>query len=356
MNRSVLHISFWVAYVLQDAFLQFVWVAASLPHISDSGQFVMALEAAAVLLLPKIFFSYYFLYRCVPKMVKEKPRLNFIIAETIVIFIAALILYRALFGFFVYPVIYAGLLKGFSFFSVRAILIGIMDIGFVSGTAIAIKLLRIQLKNKEREKNLVKEKLETELKFLRNQINPHFLFNTLNNIYALSRRKSDETPVVVMKLSKLLRFMLYEAGNECIAITDEIKIIEHYLELQKIRYSERLSLSFEKEIDDSSIPIVPLLLLPFVENAFKHGVSETRFDSFVDIRLKTKEGHLDFYIANSKETDGDDEPVTFSESIGLSNIKRQLELTYKDYNLQIDNLKDQFKVQLKVNLHSYAKI
>ena len=116
-----------------------------------------------------------------------------------------------------------------------------MDIGFASGTAIIIKQVRLQLHEKEKEKNLIRQKLETELKFLRNQTHPHFLFNTLNNIYALARKKSDETPEVVMKLSKLLRFMLYESSKASIKIGDEIKILDDYIELERIRHDGRLT-------------------------------------------------------------------------------------------------------------------
>lgn len=116
--------------------------------------------------------------------------------------------------------------------------------------------------------------------------------NTLNNIYALARKKSEDTAEVVMKLSELLRFILYESNGRLIALTDEIKVLEDYLELEMIRYNDRLSVSFTKEMDTGSYQITPLLLLPLVENAFKHGISETRFESFIHIDVKAKEGIL----------------------------------------------------------------
>ena len=115
----------------------------------------------------------------------------------------------------------------------------------------------------------MRKKLETELQFLKSQTNPHFLFNTLNNIYALARKKSDSTADAVMKLSKLLRFMLYESQKKFISITDEIQVLDDFIELEKIRYGEKLQLIFNKSIDNESHPIAPLILLPFVENAFK---------------------------------------------------------------------------------------
>ena len=228
-----------------------------------------------------------------------------------------------------------------------------MDIGFVSGTVIVIKQFRLQLADKEREKNLIREKLETELKFLRNQTNPHFLFNTLNNIYALARKKSDETADVVMNLSKILRFMLYESKKEQIKISDEIKILDDYIELEKIRYSERLTISFIREIDNDNEQIAPLLMIPFVENAFKHGASESRFESFIHLEMKLQNGNLEFYIENTKEQNG---KISSEENIGLSNVKRQLELLYKEYEVAVENEATLFKVSLKINLKSYANL
>jgi LytS/YehU family sensor histidine kinase len=199
----------------------------------------------------------------------------------------------------------------------------------------------------------LKEKLETELKFLKNQTNPHFLFNTLNNIYALARKKSDSTPDVVMKLSKMLRFMLYESGKPFITIGEETMLIEDYLDLEKIRYNERLDISFKKEIDNMHEEVSPLLLLPFVENAFKHGVSETRFNSFVNIELLLEKGVLHFDVKNSKENAG---IASGDSKIGLCNVRRQLELMYRQFDLQVYDTEDSFSVSLIIQLNSHEKI
>ena len=166
-------------------------------------------------------------------------------------------------------------------------------------------------------------------------------------------KKSEHTPDVVMKLSKLLRFMLYESKKERIPLADEIRMLEDYLELEKIRYNERLSIEFTKNIDDPSQDIAPLLLLPFIENAFKHGASETRFDSFIKIDLRLDKGVLYFFIENTKEDTGD---VSVTENIGLSNVRRQLELMYSEHTLHIENKKDRFLVHLTLNLTNDATI
>jgi len=215
-----------------------------------------------------------------------------------------------------------------------------------------IKFIRDQLASKEREKAQMKERYEAELKFLRNQTNPHFLLNTLNNIYALARKKSDNTAEVVMRLSEMLRFMLYESDGKFILLSDEIKLVENYLELEMIRYNNRLSLSFNKQVDDECYKITPLLLLPFVENAFKHGISETRFESFIYIDLSVKSGQLAFSVENTKDYSQENN----KKNIGLINAKRQLELLYKDYVLDVKENGDTFTVSLSINLNSYVEI
>ncbi|MGB3528889.1 MAG: histidine kinase, partial [Saprospiraceae bacterium] len=199
----------------------------------------------------------------------------------------------------------------------------------------------------------LRKKLETELQFLKSQTNPHFLFNTLNNIYALARKKSDATADVVMKLSKLLRFMLYESQKKYISISDEIQVLDDFIELEKIRYGEKLQLNFKKSIDNESHPIAPLILLPFVENAFKHGASESRFDPFINIDLKLDHSMLCFKIENSNSQDY---ATIKSENIGLNNIRRQLELLYPEHKLEIDNKNNTFSVSLKINLDKDASV
>jgi two-component system, LytTR family, sensor kinase len=196
------------------------------------------------------------------------------------------------------------------------------------------------------------EKQEAELNYLRSQTNPHFLFNTLNNIYSLARDKSDLAPESILRLSKILRFMLYEAGGEYISIEQEMKIIDDYMALEKLRYDESLRVTFKSDIEDKRQALPPLLLIPLVENAFKHGASETRGEPFVDMYLSVNNRQLTFVVKNSAE-----EPVvkrSDKESIGLSNLRRQLELLYKNYDLSVKQDGPVFTATLKINLASHA--
>lgn len=221
------------------------------------------------------------------------------------------------------------------------------------GSAIFFGIIRHiynHIKLKRTAQQLRIEKQEAELNYLKSQTNPHFLFNTLNNIYSLSRDKSDLAPESIMRLSKILRFMLYEAGGSYIAIEQELKIVNDYLELEKLRYDETLRINFNYDVEDMRQALPPLLLIPLVENAFKHGAAETRDRPFVDIHLSVKNRQLSFVVKNS--VDGSERSV--KENIGLSNLRRQLELQYTDYNLNIDPGESFYTTTLKINLASHV--
>jgi two-component system LytT family sensor kinase len=195
------------------------------------------------------------------------------------------------------------------------------------------------------------EKQQAELNYLKSQTNPHFLFNTLNNIYSLARDKSNLAPEAILRLSKILRFMLYETSGQYIAIEQELKIIDDYIALEKLRYDETLHINFNHNIEDMRQAVPPLLLIPLVENAFKHGVSETRGQPFIDIHLSVNNRQLAFVVKNSSETSPE---KNVKENIGLSNLRRQLELLYTAFSLTINQGNSVFTATLKINLASHV--
>ena len=194
------------------------------------------------------------------------------------------------------------------------------------------------------------EKQEAELNYLKSQTNPHFLFNTLNNIYSLARDKNDLAPESILRLSKILRFMLYETSGDHISIEQELKIINDYIALESLRYDDSLRINFNYDVEDMKQAVPPLLLVPLVENAFKHGVSETRGNPFIDIHLSVNNRKLLFLVKNSSEnTQG-----AIKENIGLSNLRRQLELLYRDFELSAEQGQSSFTATLKINLSSHV--
>jgi len=205
---------------------------------------------------------------------------------------------------------------------------------------------------RETAQKLKIEKQQAELNYLKAQTNPHFLFNTLNNIYSLARDKSDLAPESILRLSKILRFMLYETSGAFICIEQEVKIMHDYIALEKLRYDDSLIVNFNYDIEDMKQALPPLLLMPLVENAFKHGVSETRIRPFIDIHLSVRNRHLAFFIKNSTEKYSGE--ISVKENIGLSNLRRQLELQYTDYHLSVLQDESRFTATLKINLASHV--
>lgn len=220
-------------------------------------------------------------------------------------------------------------------------------VGFVS----VVKLLEISFEQQRNTRELDREKIEAELKFLKAQVHPHFLFNTLNNLYALTLDKSDKAPEVVLKLSELLNYMLYECNEPYMLISKEIQLIENYLELERIRYGDQLKLDFSVSGDTAGKKIAPMLLLPFVENSFKHGVSKVRKDAFVRISLDVNEHDLNFKVSNSRPIQPENDLGDYSEGIGLKNVKRRLELIYPGkYKLGLEQQENEFDILLNIKL------
>lgn len=200
----------------------------------------------------------------------------------------------------------------------------------------------LALKYKEAEK----EKIAAELKALKGQINPHFLFNTLNNLYSLSLEKSDKTPVVIVKLSELMSYILYECKSERVQIKNELEFISNYIELEQFRFEDRLNLSFTHEIDNLSLPIAPLLFIVFIENAFKHGFGSGKNE--ILIHLQSKARNVYFCIENSA-TEAN-ENSSQKKGVGIENAKRRLNILYPNrHELLIKNTGNRFRVELRIN-------
>ncbi len=189
----------------------------------------------------------------------------------------------------------------------------------------SVYIISSSFKSLEVSKSLENEKLNAELAFLKSQINPHFLFNSLNNIYSLAYKKSDKTPEAILKLSEIMRYMLYESNEKTVLLMEEINYLQNYIELQKLRFKEDVHVDFHLSIDDPNHHIMPLLLISFLENAFKHGVS-TNADKPIRIDIEVKEGRLHFKAENAKSQVNKDQ----TKGVGLTNLRRRLQLGYPD--------------------------
>ena len=218
---------------------------------------------------------------------------------------------------------------------------------FPSIILIAIKYYRDQKEVVE----LKEQKKTTELDLLKNQLNPHFLFNTLNNLYALALKKSDKTPEVIAKLSEILDYILYQCKDSYVPINKEIELLENYIALEKVRYGSRVEVIFEKHIN-RNVNIAPLILLTFIENAFKHGVSEELNKALIELSIETTDKEIVFKLKNTKPQFSSDNITTDKKSIGMQNTEKQLNLLYPNvYVLEVENAVTDYSLELKLKLN-----
>lgn len=191
------------------------------------------------------------------------------------------------------------------------------------------------------------EKSQTELSLLKQQINPHFFFNTLNNVYAMSLTNDKSTSQGILQLSDLMRYVIYKGQEETVSLNDEVKYLEDYLDLQKLRLHKNLDLRFEKEIEVGETAITPLLFIILVENAFKHGIEGAEGEGYLHLALKQAGRKVSFSCYNSVETGGPEK----TPGLGLKNLRRRLELLYPDrHNLSIEEYPDSYRVDLTIQL------
>ena len=202
-----------------------------------------------------------------------------------------------------------------------------------------------------RQKNVENERLIAELNFLKAQINPHFLFNTLNNLYYLAYTQSAKTTEVIAKLSQMMRYMIYDSNYPLVPLSKEIEYMENYISLERLRLNDQIPIKFAiKGGNPQDFLIAPLIFITFLENAFKHGVSNNHPQAWVDIRIELRENECVYTVQNSKMPFVKPEAEQKS-GIGLQNVKRRLELSYPGkHSLTVENQKDRYSVQLNIQL------
>ena len=204
-----------------------------------------------------------------------------------------------------------------------------------------------------REKQeLQTQTMQSELRFLKSQINPHFLFNTLNNLYALTLKKSDKAPEIVIKLSEMMRYMLYECNEKRVLLSKEVNYLKNYLDLERLRQGKNVEINFYVKGDVSDQKIAPLMFIPFLENSFKHGLNNHISQGFVNIYLDINNNLVNLFIENSKpETLPLQDHKRKSGGIGLVNVRRRLNLLYPNqYTLEIGDNPKSYSVNLEIDL------
>jgi len=228
----------------------------------------------------------------------------------------------------------------------------ILPFTHVAGIATAIKFIKYAYFQEDRAVKARQQKTIAELELLKAQIHPHFLFNTLNNLFAHTIRNSTDSPQIVSRLSNLLRFMIYESRQDFIPLTEEIDLLNNYIDLEKLRYGQELDISviFSGELENKLIR--PLLLLPLIENSFKHGMSQQLERKWIRLILQVEQNTLYFKLANSKDPKQVKTEVRGkSNGIGLENVRRRLELLYPgEYKMEVLDQDDVFLVSIELEI------
>ncbi len=202
--------------------------------------------------------------------------------------------------------------------------------------------------NEARRTELENASLSSELRFLRAQVNPHFLFNTLNNLYYLAVNQSPQTPEVIAKLAGLMRYLLHDSNHATVPLDKEVEYMRNYISLEQLRLNDQVPIAFEVSGPTGSVQVVPLILITFLENAFKHGINNSGGASFIDVYLKASPAEVSFEVVNSKVVHSS-KTVTESSGIGLANARRRLELGYPGrHSLAVTETDDVYRVSLSL--------
>ncbi len=292
--------------------------------------------------------TYVSIYKLIPDYLNTKRYLLFTLYSTYTLIISTYLIFLSVFFSITF-------LLDFEYDKMgpinRNLLFVITGVFLVVIIVSAFKLLKENLKNSAKTNALEKKILETQLKlkeqelnYLKMQIHPHFLFNTLNTMYGFALKKADETPEMILKLSNLLDYLLYQVDKPFVSLTEEINHLKDYIALEQLRFNDTLEISFSSNVIKDTIKIAPMLLIPFVENSFKHGFIKNGTLK-VNITISCKDAVLVFNIKNTALNN-----INNAYGIGLNNIKKRLELLYKDhYNLNINEKDNYFEVKLKLN-------
>ncbi len=335
LGHMLLHLLFWCAVLL---FYTFFFGA-------DSNNFSNILVYSLFLMPNTIATTYISIYKLIPDYLITKRYLRFAVYSIYTFIISGYLIMLSLYFSLIY-------ISNFEYAQMppntKNIIYVIPSIYLVTFIVSAFKLLKLNLKHAERNSNLEAKILSTQLKlkeqelnYLKMQIHPHFLFNTLNTMYGFALKKANETPEMILKLSNLLDYLLYQADKPFVPLYEEIAHIKDYIVLEQMRFHNTLNINVNIQEFPKSVKIAPMLLLPFVENSFKHGTINDGVLT-INITLFFKDNCIHFNVSNSSKTLKNNHT-----GIGLENIKKRLDLLYKNqYIIKIVNENATFNTQL----------
>jgi len=330
-NRWWQHILFWVA-----AFILLASIFSSSSEVQK-----IDLIYTSIFIIPLLILTYLNLYLCIPFLLRRELYIFYLLASALLVWLSALILYH-LFDSWIDHI-----LPGYYFIAY----LGVSNLLiYTVATWLITTLLKLS-RSWFMLLRLEKEQSGAELRTLKSQVNPHFLLNSLHTIYGLSMKQSEDTPAVILQLSDILKYTLYETEKEKVKLEDELQVIRDYLELHRHRVDPgRVSITMNIEGDPSGKMLAPMLFLPFIENSFKHGVQAFEREVCIDIAFDLGRKDLFFRILNTKSTEK--KMRRDKGGIGIANTRKRLELLYPGrHELKISEEKELFIVELKLKLN-----
>lgn len=334
--RWVRHLLYWCVTI---CFFTFFWG-------SDKNYYDVVFFNEMLMLPPKLIAVYTVLLVLVPRFLFKKKIFLFTLFTIVVMIVCGMLLLIDEY------VVTSYVLKIFTaspvYFNRFKTLSAIIDINTVLIIPLVIKIVEHGFRNMQKSEQLEKEKLETELKFLKTQIHPHFFFNTLNNLYSLVLRKSEKAPEVVLMLSDLMRYVLYDSNVSKVSLDKELKHIGNYINLEKLRLPQNAEIRFEVTGNTLAMAIEPMLLIPIIENCFKHVSTTSDNKCWIHIRISVGENQLLLITENSM----DEQPNATEDErqgVGLRNVERRLELLYPS-RYELKAISDGFSYLCKLKL------
>ncbi|PHI18519.1 sensor histidine kinase [Lewinellaceae bacterium SD302] len=361
-QKALLHVGFWLTYITYFFYL----IAFGRREEAEWSRIIADVGVHVVSLLIICYVNYFFF---LPRLLRD-GRVGrylltfgpvFIILCTLTVVLKRQVVMMWVTDYFMY--------------SPRFILHVFVAAFFVTGFVSLIRFFENYSEMERRAREMENRQLTSELRFLKAQINPHFLFNTLNNLYYLAVNNSEQTPEVIAKLSGMMRYMIHESNTEKVALAREVEYMENYLDLERLRLNEEVPITFEVEGDVTGTRITPLILITFLENAFKHGIGNAGGESWITVSLEVippsvgakstgddadtgsrmgisrAAGRVLYYKVANSAVSQTDKTVREASGIGLANVRRRLDLSYPDaYELNVEQDEERYVVQLKINL------
>jgi sensor histidine kinase YesM len=335
-NRVVLHLFYWIAYV---CFFGIIWGTYDM-------DFKKTFSVELISLPVKIFLVYFVLFVLMPRFLfKRKTLVFFILLFVLLVF--ASVAQRYLDNYIILDNYFPHWEK-VPVFSLVTMISTVFKLSVVLAIPATVKTMNYFRIIQQRQQDLEKEKLQAELAALKNQVHPHFLFNTLNSLYSLILKKSDLALDVILRFSDLLRYLLYETNHARVEISREIDFVKNYLDLERLRFGKKLYVDMRLNGDFTNRYIAPMVILPFVENSIKHssGSSKDRAEVFITMEINGKGFFLEVKNNMPVKTN-----LTETGGIGLQNVKKRLDILYENnYDLDIRQEADSYSVKLQITV------